>query len=438
MEPEIITQKKPHDYINMIFRRKWFIVLPIIIGIIAGATLANILPKAYQSSTLILVEEGRVINPLIQGLAVSTSVAQRLAILREQILGWDRINQLISKLHLAKNVKTQVEFEELVKKLRKDIRVKLRGRNIIGISYQNMNPKIAMNTVRTITDIFIAENLRQQTMETENAISFINDQLGLYQKKLKQVEVSGMEKDLKNLLIDSTEKHPVVIELRKTIAKSQEEIDSGNYAVDPSTIAGSDEELLALKQEIKQLKDEVSASMASTQDSGENRTRLASSTNEQLYKLLLLEKTEKVTMRDLGVNQGLYNELLKRLETAKITQRLEASKEGTRYTILDPARLPLKPIKPNKVLVLFTGIFLGLCTGLGLVLGVEVFDRSFVNLDEAREHIDVPVLGGVSKIVTRADVRMQKIRNIKIAGVSAITGVSLLVVIIFNIVLGGR
>src|SRR3989338_269781 len=121
MESQTVTQRQPSDYLKIVFRRKWLIAIPALIGLVGGIIASNVLPKEYESSTLILVEEGRIINPLIKGLAVSTSTAQRLAVLREQILGWDRILQLIKALDLAKDVKSQLHFENLVKKLRKHI-----------------------------------------------------------------------------------------------------------------------------------------------------------------------------------------------------------------------------------------------------------------------------------------------------------------------------
>ena len=436
MELENLIQKKPIDYIKLIFRRKWLIIIPTVIGLIGGILAANLLPKSYESSTLMLVEEGRIINPLIQGLAVSTSVAQRLGVLREQMLGWDRINQLISTLGLAKDVKSQRDFESLVLGVRKRIQVKLYGQNIVRISYEGEDPENAMNIVKTITDIFIAENLKQQNRETENAIGFINDQLGLYQKQLKQSEIAAMDDKLNALLIDSTDKHPMVIELKKKIAAAREEMEVGNYNVGATAIASSDGELKDLKEELKTLKEELTTSSLDASKGGENRAKLATATNEKLYKLLLLEKVEKAVAEDVNVNQKLYNELLERLETAKITQRLEASKEGTRYVILDPARLPLTPTKPNKLLVLFMGMFIGACLGTGLVFGAEMFDHSLLSTEDAKAHLDLPLIGATSKIITEADVHIQKLRNIKITSASVLTGAILLVVIIFNIILG--
>lgn len=437
MDIQTVIQKKPADYLKMFFRRKWLLIMPALIGLAGGIVAGNILPKTYESSTLILVEEGRVINPLIQGIAVSTSMAQRLGVLREQILGWDRMLQLIKSLDLAKNIKTQLEFEVLVKRLRRYINVTLRGQNLIVISYQGKDPAQAQNIVKTITDIFISENLRQQNKETENAVSFINDQVVLYQKKLKQSEISKMEDDLNKLLVDSTEKHPLVIELKKRIEAAKDELNQGKYDINASTVAsGSDSELKAMREDLKKMREELATSSLDASDAGVNRTKMASNTNEKLYKLLLLERIDKVGVQDTSVNQKLYNELLSRLETAKITQRLESSKEGTKYTILDPARLPLKPIKPNKVLVLLIGFFLGVCSGAGLIFIVELFDLSFIGIDEAKSFLELPIFGAISKIVTEADLKTQKLRNTRITGISIATGVVLLIVIIFNVLLG--
>lgn len=436
MDSKTVTKLKPIDYIKVAFRRKWLIIIPAIIGLIGGMVAGNMLPKIYQASALILVEEGKVINPLIQGIAVSTSVAQRLYMLREQILGWDRVLQLIKSLRLDKDIKNQFEFEALVRKLRRNIRVAIRGQNLVTISYEGKDPREAQHIVKTITDIFISENVRQQSKEAENAIDFINDQVSLYQKKLKQAEISGMEEQLKKLLVDSTEKHPMVIELRKRMASAQKELDQGNYNVDPEFVAGTVAGDKALKDEIKRLKDEFSTQTLDATDTGSNRAKVGAASNDKLYKLLLLDKLDKSEAQDQGVTQKLYNELMTRLETAKITQRLEASREGTRYTVLDPARLPLKPSKPNKASLLFMGLFIGAGFGAGLVFLAELFDKSFLGIDEARAVLELPIFGAVSKIITQEDIRIQKMRNAKVAAISAATGVALLVFIIFNVFLG--
>ena len=431
-------QINPLDYLKIFFRRKWLVIVPTILGIVFGIIAGNVIPKTYKSSTLILVEEGRVINPLIQGIAVSTSVSQRISMLREQILGWDRLVQLIMTLSLDKDVKNQMQFEELVKNLRKNIVVDIKGQNLITISYGGREPVQAQNIVKTITDIFISENVRQQSREAENAIDFINDQVTLYQKKMKQAEISVMEEQLKKLLVDSTEKHPLVQELRKKIDSARADLDKGNYNVDPAIVGGGAQSQSGkeIKAELKRLKEEMATQTLDSADTGSNRAKVGAPSNDKLYKLLLLDKLDKSDAEDGSVTKKLYDDLLSRLETAKITQRLEASREGTRYTILDPARVPLKAAKPNKLIVLFIGMFMGLGSGIGLVFLMDMFDTSFIDIDEAREHLKLPIFGAVSKIVTQEDVKAQKMRNVKIAVISALAFVILIVAIVFGVVLG--
>jgi uncharacterized protein involved in exopolysaccharide biosynthesis len=439
MESHSTAQKQPADYVKIFFRRKWFFITPIVIGLVGGIIAGNIMPKVYEASTLILVEDGRASNPLMQDLTVSTSTGQRLGVLREQILGWDRIQQLIKTLNLAKDVKNQWQFEGLVKSLRRLIKVDVRRpyTNIISISFAGQDAVEAQNIVKTITEIFISENLRQQTKETEDAVTFINDQVGLFQKKLKESEIGDMQDQLNKLLLDSTEKHPLVIELKKKIASAKGELNRGIFSVEAASIAGSDGELKTMREELKQMKEDIANPKIDASDRGANRAAAtASTTNEKLYKLLLLEKVDQATAKDQTVNQKIYNTLLERLETAKITQRLAASKEGIRYTILDPARLPLRPVRPNKPMVFLAGILFGACAGIGLICLTELFDHSFLGIDEARVFLDLPIFGAISKIVTESDIAAAKLKRTRLTGISIATGVVLLIVIIFNVFLG--
>jgi hypothetical protein len=141
------------------------------------------------------------------------------------------------------------------------------------------------------------------------------------------------------------------------------------------------------------------------------------------YKLLLVDKLSSAMGRDMSVNESIYNILLQKLETAKITQRLEVSKEGTRYNIIDPPRLPLKPTKPNKIQIVLLGLFLGGTSGVGLVFGREFMDHSFLDIEDAKHALELPILGAISRLTTQEEIDKEKRRQktlIKIALTSAI------------------
>ena len=66
------------DYIQILYRRKWIFVLPLV-GIFILSILAGfVMPKTYEAQAIILVEEDKMVNPLLRDLVVSTSVGDRL------------------------------------------------------------------------------------------------------------------------------------------------------------------------------------------------------------------------------------------------------------------------------------------------------------------------------------------------------------------------
>lgn len=70
---------------------------------------------------------------------------------------------------------------------------------------------------------------------------------------------------------------------------------------------------------------------------------------------------------DYTIALSVYNELAKRLEEAKIQVR----EDTPVFSVIQPAKVPLKPSKPNKVLILTVWLFLGVVLGTGLVFGRE-------------------------------------------------------------------
>lgn len=416
----------PIEYLKIFFRNKWLIISAAWVGLVIGIFFSLTLAPKYQSSAVILIQEEKAINPLMQGLAVSSSVEDRMKTIREQLLGWNSLVSLTKKLNLDKQAGSQKEFESLVLGLRKDIFVAVRGRNLIEISYVGKNPQETQLIAKTMTDILLEENMRAQTQETDVAINFIKEQLDLYKRKIKESEMADLEDQLKKLLVDSTEEHPLVKELRQKIATVKTELSSGEYEI---TVAGkpvNSASTEALKKELEKMTQEASVAPATATTLDPNAPQ--TDPNTAIYKLMLMDKLDSVLARDTKVNENIYNLLLQKLETAKITQRLESSKIGTRYTIIDPPRLPLAPTKPNKPLVIFMGLILGIGAGTGLIFAREFLDSSFLDLEEAKTILDVPVLGAISRLTTQEEKNKERANRKKLITIGSIVSAIVLII----------
>ncbi len=393
-------------YLKIFFRRKWTVIVPAFSGLVLGICLSIILPREYNSNTTILVEEGKTDNPLFDGVAVSSTMTQRAQVIRETILGWDSLVELIKRLKMDRNVKTSSDFEELVKVLRKDIGINLRNNNIISLSYSSSDPQQAQAVVQNVTDIFIGRNVSVQNRETADAIKFIEEQLHVYRGKIKSAEIAQIKDQLNELLVDSTELHPLVKSLREQINKKMDELKKQN--LDYSEDAKLDENTMnPMVSQIKQALDTMNGAPKAA------ATAAASSGDgKDIYKVMLIDKLDNVMARDVNVNEAIYNSLLQRLETAKITQRLQSSKEGTKYTILNPPRVPTHAVKPNIFLVIFLGLFLGLGAGIGMVFASELMDKSFLDVQEASSFLGTPLLGVISRINTQEAIEYSHQQNV--------------------------
>ncbi len=406
----------PINYLKIFFRRKELVLIPAFIGLVFGISTGILLPKKYRSNTIILVQEGKTDNPLFSKLAVSTTVEQRLAGIRESILGWNSLVELVKRLELDKDVKTKAEFERLILRLKRDMKINLRGSNVLYLTYIGKEPELTQAVVKNITDIFIDRNVRAQNLETSEAIAFIEEQLHVYRGKIKSAEIAKSQEQLNNLLIDSTERHPLVRELQGQITAKRAELKKENLEYT--------ENIQFEEQQTRPMIDEIKKAL----DSLEGKTMRQGATNQQTdSKVMVNVNLEKVLARDVGVNEQIYNMLLQRIETAKITQRLQSSKEGTRYEIIDPPRIPLKPFKPNRALVAFVGLFLGAMAGVGLVLSSEFLDKSFIDVEEAKEYLGVALFGAISKINTPESLRREKEKHRWLYGLTFVVGIVIII-----------
>src|SRR5262249_49082998 len=89
----------PQDYLEIAWRRKWWIVICVMLGAGVAYAFSLTLPPFYQSSTLILVEPPRVSGAYITPM-INTSVDDRLRTISQQILSRTNLSRIIKDLGL--------------------------------------------------------------------------------------------------------------------------------------------------------------------------------------------------------------------------------------------------------------------------------------------------------------------------------------------------
>lgn len=194
------TQFNLSDYLQIIFRRKWLFIIPFLTVFLTVMIGSFFLPKMYCATAKLLVEEKQLLEPLLRQVAVAPTIQQRLNVLKEQILSWERLEVMSNNLGLTKNIKGERELTLFIRSLRERIIVESIGEFLIKISFEDQNPKVARDVVNSVTKTLVEENLSNQEEEAKSAIKFIEEQVNIYKQKLEDSEAALKEFKEKYLL----------------------------------------------------------------------------------------------------------------------------------------------------------------------------------------------------------------------------------------------
>jgi len=125
-------------------------------------------------------------------------------------------------------------------------------------------------------------------------------------------------------------------------------------------------------------------------------------------------------MRDYTTFQDGYTSLLRKSEDSKIAVNLERRQIGEQFRILDGARLPERPISPNRGRINLLGILAGLGVGIGLVALLEYRDSSFKTDDDIVSTLALPVLAVIPIMTNAGERRAVRRRRLLLAASASI------------------
>jgi len=189
MKPADITQ-----YLDMVKRRKWWIIIPFLLTLLAGMNYAMTAPKIYESETLILVQSPRVPEDYVRSI-ISTSAEDRLRTITQQVTSRTNLEKIIEGYDLYHNPRLgNTMMDQKVQLLRGNINIQITGgrRRSAGssftIAFRSRDPEKAMEVTNALASRFITENLRIREFQALGTSSFLADELESIEKRLMDKE----------------------------------------------------------------------------------------------------------------------------------------------------------------------------------------------------------------------------------------------------------
>jgi polysaccharide chain length determinant protein (PEP-CTERM system associated) len=193
-------QEKPESiqiayYLDVLLKRRWYIIIPFCIIVIAGMIATVRIPKLYKATTLILVQAQRVPSEYVQPL-MSTELESKIASISQQITSRSNLEQVISKFKLFSGPEEAKMFmEDKIAILRKNISIEVfsdRNRRTpaeaFSVSFKGKDPEMVMRVTNDLAESFINQNLRIREEEAVGTSDFLEDQLVLTRIRLEELE----------------------------------------------------------------------------------------------------------------------------------------------------------------------------------------------------------------------------------------------------------
>src|SRR5665647_3510670 len=114
--------KTIHDYLDILKRRKWALILPVCIVFFIAFVVALLLPPVYRSTTTILIEEQEIPIDFVRT-TITGFAEQRLQQLNQRVMSSPKLLEIINRFNLYDDLKKKLSIEEILDGMRKDIKL---------------------------------------------------------------------------------------------------------------------------------------------------------------------------------------------------------------------------------------------------------------------------------------------------------------------------
>jgi succinoglycan biosynthesis transport protein ExoP len=235
--------------------------------------------------------------------------------------------------------------------------------------------------------------VRREIAELKKIVGQTGGRASLRRQKLTQLQAKLAEKQGKY-----SDQHPEVKKLKKEIAdlkQAPEPVSTLGPVREPENPA-----YINLNTQVKAADADI-ASLRRQQAGLQDKLQMYRKRLEEAPKV---EQEYLALIRDYQNASTKHQEVMNKILEARIAEGMEEHQKGEKFTLIDPASYPEKPVSPKRWLIMLAGLIMSLGAGFGTVALVEHLDHSVKSSDELSRLTGLPVLGSIICIQTKEDI----------------------------------
>ena len=464
-------------YLDLLFRhKKPFIIIALVI--MTGAVLLSYaLPKEYEAKSVVFIEKN-IMGELVKGLAVSPSIEDKVRVLAYAMASRTLLLKVFDDLDLNIKKMNDKQVEELIRETQKKMEVRTKEKEgLFYITFRNDSPKFARDFVNTLIRRYIEENVASKREDAYGANTFLSEQITAFKQNLDKaddkiisykhgsnamvnisegemfraindgqnrldqqhmrlqqleqarIEVQGVqplvpslraaEKRLAELRVQYNDSYPDVIKIKAEIDSLKEQI--RNSTKSAASASDDNPQLKAIDTEIKRVKE------------AEAYTRRQIATYQsQLNRIPETKQDLEELEREKNQSKAVYEALMVRQSQSELSKQMEIQDKTSNFRVVDPAVIPVEPVSPNRVRIIFMGIAAGLGCGFVMVLLLDYLDSSVKSVSSIKS-LGVPLLGVIPRMENIQDMLLEKKRDFRLYNISGAYFSLVIVILIMEV-----
>jgi polysaccharide biosynthesis transport protein len=436
----------------IIWQRLWWIIVPLVLGILASVAAALLIPPRYQASAVMLVQSSQLPDEVIGELNDSL-IERRIAAIRQRVTSRPDLVELINRHGLYAERRASEPLSSIIEDMRESITltpstIELPSSGAdqrtvafeLAFEYHEAAPAqaVVQDLMDRMLDLDSSGNLEQAT----NTAQFLGDQARGLEQQISQVEgqiaainarygsilgstgaiigsgggsydvqIAALQRDNANLINQkslaqsSDARDPVVANAeaalaaaRAVYAESHPDVVIARQRLEEARVlARSNSQKLPLDTIDQQIAFNNSQIGQLRAAKAQEQAQVSTQLSSQARAPLIQQQITALQQRLSGLNEQ-RQRVQERLLAAQAGVRAEDEQMGQRLAVVEPPIIPDEPVWPNRLLILGLGIGGGLAIGLFLVVAIELFHRPIRDPKALASIGGAPVLGVVPTI----------------------------------------
>lgn len=190
-------QRTPGEYLRILWRRKWAILLPTVVVAVAVAYVVWRLPDVYESTSLLIVRPPTIASAFIPRLS-EEDLSLRINNISQEVLSRSVLQPLIERYDLYVRERRNGEpMEAIIERMRRDVRIQIESTrdtpNAFRISYRGNDPRATQAVAAELASKYVNAQMKATTATSTQTKEFFEQRLAEAKRELDEIDMKRIE-----------------------------------------------------------------------------------------------------------------------------------------------------------------------------------------------------------------------------------------------------